>query len=158
MNTFMQMHWPWVEGLHALRDGILETLTDADLEFSPGGSNSTFGQLLVTNAEVEHSYITSLETFEQDWSYRNSQPGLPTSVAAITDWFAELDARLKATVSAMSDDDLKRDVKRPGGGSLPVDLQLQSYMQAVFIFLGKAVVYLRAMNRPLPPMVEEYIG
>ncbi len=158
MNSFMQVNWSWVEGLHALREGILETLPDADLGFTPGGTNSTFGQLFVTMGDVQYSYIASLETFEQDWSYRNVQPDLATSVAAIGEWFNQLDARLQATVSAFSEADLKKDVIRAGGGSLPVELQLQAYMQSVFIFLGKAVVYLRAMNKPLPPAVDEYIG
>lgn len=141
-----------------MRSGILDTLTDADLAFNPGGANVTFGQLFVALGEIEYSYISSLETFKQAWSYRNSNADVVTSVAAIKDWFRELDGRLEATASAFSDDDLRTHVERSNGGSMPVDLQLHVYMQSVFIFLGKAVVYLRAMNRPLPPTAEEYIG
>jgi hypothetical protein len=158
MNRFMQENWSWVEALHALRAGVLDTLTDADLAFNPGGANVTFGQLYVGLGEIEHSYISSLETFKQDWSFRNSNPDLATSVATIKGWFHELDGRLEATVTAFSDDDLKTQVERSGGSSMPVELQVQVYMQSVFIFLGKAVVYLRSMNRPLPPTLEEYIG
>src|SRR5688572_16830329 len=150
MNRFMQENWSWVEGLNGLRAGVLDALTDADLAFNPGGANITFGHIFVEMGEVEYSYISSLETLKQDWSYRNTEPGLATSAAALKAWFHELDDRLKATVSAFSDEDLKNPVERAGGGSMPVELQLQVYMQAMFIFLGKAVVYLRAMNKPLP--------
>jgi hypothetical protein len=121
MNSFMQVSWSWVEGLHALREGILESLTDADLGFHPGGTNITFGELIVQMGEIEYSYIASLETFEQDWSVPATRPDLATSVAAINEWFNELDERLKATVSAFSEEDLKKDVMRAGGNSMPVE-------------------------------------
>jgi hypothetical protein len=41
---------------------------------------------------------------------------------------------------------------------MPLDLQLQTYIQAMFIFFGKFVVYFRAMNKPLPQHIEDYIG
>jgi hypothetical protein len=41
-------------------------LADADLNVSPGGANCTFGQLFVTNGEVQYSYIASLEMLEKD--------------------------------------------------------------------------------------------
>ena len=34
---------------------------------------------------------------------------------------------------------------------------LAVYVQAVLIFAGKAVVYLRAMNKPIPASVEDWI-
>ena len=41
---------------------------------------------------------------------------------------------------------------------MTVEFQLDAYLQAVLIFLGKATIYLRAMNKQLPPFFEEYIG
>jgi hypothetical protein len=64
---------------------------------------------------------------------------------------------MKATVSALSDEDLTKAVDR-GGFSMPVELQLDVYLQALLIFLGKATIYLKAMNRPLPQQIQEYIG
>ena len=37
---------------------------------------------------------------------------------------------------------------------MPVEMSLDVYVQAVLIFLGKAVVYLKAMDKPLPPSVQ----
>lgn len=154
----MQEHWPWIAALHGMRTSVLDTLTDTDLAFNPGGANPSLGQLFVQLGEVEHAYLKSLETFKQDFGYRNPDPSRATSTAALKGWLAELDIRLEATVAAFSDDDLNKPVERPGGNVMPVAMQLQVYMQAVFIFFGKAVVYLRAMEKPLPPFVEEYIG
>jgi hypothetical protein len=154
----MQEQWSWVEALHGMRTEILDALADADLSFNPGGTNLTFGRLFVQIGEIEYSYLRSLETFKQDWSYKHQDAGIASSVSALKAWFQQLDERLKETVAAFSDDDLKKPVERPGGNSMPVELQMQVYMQAVFIFLGKVVVYLKAMNKPLLPSVEEYIG
>ena len=45
-----------------------------------------------------------------------------------------------------------------GGFSMPVELQLDVYLQALLIFLGKATVYFKAMNKALPQNFQEYIG
>ncbi len=44
------------------------------------------------------------------------------------------------------------------GFTMPVELQLDVYLQALLIFFGKATIYLKAMNKPLPPQIQEYIG
>jgi hypothetical protein len=60
-------------------------------------------------------------------------------------------------ISAFSDEDLKKTVDR-GGYMMPVELQLDVYLQALLIFFGKATIYLKAMNKPLPQQIQEYIG
>ena len=35
----------------------------------------TLGALCREMGEIEHSYIQSLKTFQQDWSYRNMEAG-----------------------------------------------------------------------------------
>jgi len=107
--------------------------------------------------EVEYSYIQSLKTFRQDWSYHNGEAGLESSVARLKAWFQTLDDELKATVDAFSDEDLQKTIDR-GGFSTPVELQLDVYLQALLIFLGKATVYFKAMNKALPQNFQEYIG
>jgi hypothetical protein len=136
---------------------MLDILNDADLAFNPGGQNMTLGALCLQMGEVEHSYIESLKTFKQDWSHRNTEAGLDSSVARLKAWFQTLDDELKATISALSDDDLKKTIDR-GGFTMPVDLQLDVYLQALLIFFGKATIYLKVMNRPLPQQFQEYIG
>jgi hypothetical protein len=157
-NRYMTEKWSWVEGSHELRDGILEQLTDAELSFSPGGDNLRFGALLKQMGEIQHSYLQGLKTLTQDWEYRNTDEGLEGSVSRLTAWFHELDAEMKSVTSAFTDDDLtEKKVTRASGYEMPVEMSLEVYIQALLIFLGKAVVYLKAMGKPLPPAVQEWI-
>jgi uncharacterized damage-inducible protein DinB len=155
MNRFMQEQWPMFEATHGMRMELIDTLSDADLAFNPGGQNITLGALCREMGEVDHSYIQSLKTFKQDWSYRNTEAGLDSSVARLKAWYQALDTELKATVSALSDDDLRKMVDR--GFEMPVEFQLQGYLQALLIFFGKASIYLKAMNKPLPKKIQEWI-
>ena len=157
MNRYMQEKWPWIEGTHGMRLLLLDSLSDADLAFSPGGQNITLGALCRQMGEIEYSYIQSLKTFQQDWSYRNTEAGLESSIAHLKAWYQTLDEEMKATVAALSDEDLKKTVDR-GGFATPVDLQLDVYLQALLIFFGKATIYLKAMNKSMPQTIEEYIG
>ncbi len=157
MNRSMLEKWSWIDGTHAMRSQLLDILSDADLAFNPGGQNMTLGALCREMGEIEHSYVQSLKTFQQDWSYHNGEANLESSVARLKAWFQTLDDELKATISAFSDEDLKKTVDR-GGYMMPVELQLDVYLQALLIFFGKATVYLKAMNKPLPQQIQEYIG
>ena len=157
MNRYMQEKWPWIEGTHGMRSQLLDTISDADLAFNPGGQNITLGALCREIGEIEHSYIQSLKTFKQDWSYRNTEADLEGNVANLKVWYQTLDEEMKATVSAFSDEDLNKTVDR-SGFSAPVELQLDVYLQALLIFFGKATVYFKAMNKPLPQTIQEYIG
>jgi hypothetical protein len=157
MNRYMDVKWAWIEGSHELRDGLLEQLTDDELAFSPGGDNLPLGELFRQMGEVEHSYLQGLKTFTQDWSYHNTEVGLESSVGRLTGWFHELDAELKAVASAFTDDDLAKTVRRESGYEMPVEMSLDVYIQAILIFLGKGTVYLKAMGKPLPPAVQEWI-
>src|SRR6266699_3918643 len=157
MNRYMQEKWPWIEGTHGMRSQLIDILSDADLAFSPGGQNMTLGALLREMGEIEHSYIQSLKTFEQDWSYHNTEAELESSVARLKAWYQTLDDEMKAAVSALSNEDLTKTIDR-GGFSMPVELQLDVYLQALLIFLGKATIYFKAMNKALPQNFQEYIG
>ena len=157
MNRYLQEKWPWIEGTHRMRTELLDTLIDADLAFNPGGENMTLGALFREIGEIEYSYTQSLQTFEQDWSYRNREAGLESSVARLRAWYQTLDEEMKATVSALSDEDLKKAVKR-NSFEMPLDMQLDVYLQALLIFFGKATVFLRVMNKTYPQDIREYIG
>lgn len=157
MNRYFQEKWPWIEGTHRMRAELLDTLSDADLAFNPGGENMSLGALFREIGEIEYSYTQSLQTFEQDWSYRNHEAGLDSSVARLTAWYQMLDEEMQATVSALSDEDLKKTVKR-NGFEMPLDMQLDVYLQALLIFFGKATVFLRAMTKTYPQDIVDYIG
>lgn len=156
MNRYMQEKWSWIEGSHDMRTALLDTLTDSDLAFSLGGETMTLGALCREMGEIQHSYIQSLKTFKQDWNYRNTEPGLDGSVSRLKAWFETLDGEMKAIVSAFSDEDLKKMVDR-SGFEMPVDMQLDVYLQALLIFFGKASIYLKAMSKPLPQAMKDYI-
>lgn len=158
MNRYIQNKYSWIEACHALRGGVLDMLRDSDLAFRPGGQNMSLGALLRESGEIEHSYVGSLKTFKQDWSYRNAEAELETSVTRLRAWYQMLDDELKAVVSAFSDEDLTKQVERSGGNLMPVEMQLDVYLQALLIFLGKASIYLKAMNKPLPEGISEFIG
>ena len=149
-NRVMQERWPWIEGSHAMRAQALDLLIDADLAFNPGGANMTLGALCREMGEIEHSYLESLKTLKQDWSYRNEEAGLEGSVARLKAWYAALDEEMKSVVSALSDEDLAKIVEREGTPTWPVETQLEVYLQALLIFFGKLTIYLKALNKPLP--------
>ena len=157
MNRYMEEKWPWIEGTHGMRTQLLDTLSNADLAFNPGGRNLTLGALFRQSGEVEYSYIQSLKTFQQDWSYRNTDAGLESSVTQLKSWYQTLDEEMKATVAALSDENLKKTIDR-SGYAMPIELQLDVYLQALLIFFGKASIYLKAMNKTIPQTIEEYIG
>ncbi len=157
MNRYMQEKWSWIEGSHGMRSQLLDILSDADLAFSPGGQNTTLGALCREMGETEHAYIQSLKTFKQEWSYRNTEAGIESNITRLKAWYQTLDDEMKATVAAFSNEDLTKTIDR-NGFSAAVDMQLDVYLQALLIFFGKATVYLKAMNKTLPTVFQEYIG
>ena len=157
-NRVMQERWPWIEGSHAMRAQAMGLLDDADLVFNPGGANMTLGALCREMGETEHSYLESLKTLKQDWSYRNEEAGLDGSVAQLKAWYAAMDEEMKSVVSALSDEDLAKIVEREGAPTWPIETQLEVYLQALLIFFGKLTIYLKALNKPLPKEFQDYIG
>ncbi len=158
MNSYMENKWSWIEGTHGMRNGLVATLSDADLAFCPGGQTMTLGALCREIGDIEHTYIESLKHFKQDFSYRNTDATIETSTAKLLEWYKKLDDDMKATVSAFSEGDLKKEVERPGGFKAPVDIQLDIYLQALLIFFGKITIYLKIMNKPMDKTIQEYIG
>lgn len=157
MNRYMNEKWSWIEGSHGMRTQLLDMLNDTELAFSPGGQNMTLGALCREMGETEYSYVQSLKTFQQNWSYRNTEAGMDSSVARLQAWFQALDEEMKATVAALADEDFQKMVKR-NGFEMPVEMQLDVYLQALLIFFGKATIYFKAMNKALPQQFQEYIG
>jgi len=158
MNSYMDNKWSWIEGTHGMRNGLVGTLTDADLAFCPGGQTMTLGALCREIGDIEHAYIESLKQFKQDFSYRNTEAGIETSTAKLLAWYQKLDDDMKVTVTAFSEADLKKEVERSGGYKAPVDVQLDIYLQALLIFFGKITIYLKIMNKPMDKTIQEYIG
>ncbi len=158
MTQYFEQKWPWIEGTHGMRNDLLKTLSDADLAFNPGGQNMSLGALCRELGEIEYDYIQSLKAFKQDFDYRNPDKSLVTSVERLTAWYRSLDEEMKSIVAAFPEEDFKQLVERPGGYKAPVDVQLDIYLQALLIFFGKVSIYLKAMNKPATPTMQEYIG
>ena len=156
MNRIMNEKWPWIEAAHGMRSQLFNILSDADLAFSPGGQTMTLGALCRQMGETEHAYIQSLKTLKQEWSYHHPEADVASHVAQLKAWFQTLDDEMQATITTFWDEDGNKTIDR--GGPVTVEFQLDVYLQAVLIFLGKATIYLRAMNKQLPPFFEEYIG
>ena len=157
-NQAIQLHWLWIDGSHGMRVELMDLLSDADLDCNPGGQNMTLGALCREMGEIEHSYIQSFKTFKQDFSYRNPEPGLERSLSRLKAWYQALDEEMKTVVSAFTDEDASKEIERPGGYKVPLDMQLEIYLQALLIFFGKATIYLKALNKTLPAGFQEYIA
>ncbi|MBI1280874.1 MAG: hypothetical protein GC179_22310 [Anaerolineaceae bacterium] len=158
MNSYMDSKWSWIEGTHGMRNGLVATLSDADLTFCPGGQTMTLGALCREIGDIENSYIESLKNFKQSFSDRNTEAGMETSTTKLLEWYKKLDDEMKDVVSAMAEADLKKEVERPGGFKAPIDIQLDIYLQALLIFFGKITIYLKIMNKPMDKTIQEYIG
>jgi hypothetical protein len=159
MNSYMQGTWEWVKGTHSLRLALLDLLTDSDLAFTPGGQAMPLGALCRECGEVQHSYIESLRHFTQDFStWKHPDPTITGSVTHLREWYTAMDSEMEAVLGAMSEDDLKKMVNRGGGFELPVTIHMDVYMQALLIFLGKATIYLRVMNKSIPQNIADWIG
>ena len=146
-----------------LREQLMAILTDADLARDLGGSSPTLGELCREIGDIEHAYVESFRTFRQDFEYRNPDPRLETSVAALVQWFGELDRDLVAALELLSEEDVRqrRIVRRdfdPSFFSPLPRVQLDIYREALLIFYGKVSIYLRAMGRALPGDWEDWIG
>lgn len=159
MNSIMQGYYPVFEMYQALRNQLMELLTDNDLGYQPGGQNPTLGALCREIGEAEHAYIESFKTFKQDFSYRNEEPGLAGSVEKLSTWFGELDRELKTTISGLSEEDIQnRKIDRGGDFTLPPQIQLEVYKEALLIFYGKVDVYLKALGKTLSQQWQDWIG
>src|SRR5439155_3629891 len=157
MKRFIQERWPWLEEVRGMRLQLLDILSNADLAFSPGGQNMTLGALVRKMGDLEYSYIQSLKTGVRDLSPHNTEAGLESDITRLKAWFQALDEEMQTTISAFSNEDLKKTVKR-GGFNSTVEREIDHYGEAVLIFFGKATIYLKAMNKPVPESIENTIG
>ena len=158
MNTLIEEKWVWIAGVHAMRSGLLESLSNADLVFNPGGQNSSLGELFREIGQVEQSYIDSFKNSKQDFLYRHPDPMLETSVANLTVWFQSMDAAFIETLSAITEADTHKTIQRPAGNAVTLSLQVDIYIQAMMIFFGKAIIYYRTMEKSLPHSIQTYIA
>jgi hypothetical protein len=147
----------------ALRDQLMEILTDDDLGYRVGAASTSLGALCRESGELERSYIESFRNFRQDFDYRNPDIRLERSVVALSSWYRELDRDLMTAVESLSEEDIanrkiiRSDFDVAYFAPLPKE-QLDVYREALLIFYGKASVYVRAIGKSLPPQWQQWIG
>ena len=69
-----------------------------------------------------------------------------------------IDQEMKHVIDQLTDDGLHKQIDRAHGVVRTVEAQLDIYNQAQLIFLGKLVVYFKAMGTSLPNSIREYIA
>jgi hypothetical protein len=159
VNKIIADYYPMFQMYQALREQLTGILADEDLRFSPGGANPPLGELCREIGETEQSYIQSFKTWTQTFSYGRSDPALAQSVVRLAAWYAELDQELRAAIEGLTEEDLAgRMIDRGGDFRLPPQIQLDVYKEALLIFYGKAITYLKAMGKEPPQQWREWIG
>jgi hypothetical protein len=163
MNSLIREHLPttYFAEYQLLRDELMAVLTNDDLAFRPGVATGTLGELCREIGDIEHSYVEAFRTFRQDFGWRSDDPAVERDVAALRDWYAELDRELRAALEALSEDDIAgRRIERhdvEGFSPLPAQ-ELDIYREALLIFYAKVSVYLRIMGKDLPGHWTAWIG
>lgn len=157
MNKIMEDFYNIFELYQELRGQLVNVLNDEDLLFRPFPNMLTLGQLCYEIGQTEQSYVDSFKTFEQNWDYLSDPLVQPESVAFLKNWYQEMDDDLKATVAALSDEQINEGIIKRGFDMRPTD-QLSTYTEALLIFYGKASIYLRALGKPLPEKWPDWIG
>jgi hypothetical protein len=159
MNSIMREQGPVLEQTQALRNQLMEIVTDKDLGYTPGGDNPTLGALCREMAEVQQSYIISFQTFEQSFDYHIEDPEMESSVEELATRLQAMDAELQAALATLSEEDIQnRLIDRGGGFVVPPAVQFHIYREALLIFYGKASVYLKALRKALPEQWQAWIG
>ena len=159
MNRIVSEQYGLFRLYQRLREQLLATLTDADLAFTPGGTNPPLGELCVEIGETERSYIDSFRNFSQRFDYRHDDRSLESSASGLQTWYEQLDAELYAAVAALSDADIaNRPIDRGHGFMVPADVQLRIYQEALIIFYGKVTVYLKLLGKPTSEQWQHWIG
>ena len=165
MNSIVREHMAatFFSEYQSLRDQLLALLTDDDLDFRVAHTTRTLGALCREIGEIEHAYVESFRTFRLHFGYRNSDPHVERSTAALSAWYADLDGELSQALNDLSEDDIshrrivRTDFEVEGFAPLPA-VQLDIYREALLIFYAKVSVYLRAMGKTLPERWEQWIG
>lgn len=158
-NSIVREEFDILQMTQAMRQQMVDTLTDADLAYRLPGANPSFGALCREIGEIEQAYINSFKTFKHDYTYQVNDPELERNLQHLKAWYKTLDEELDAALSALSEDDVqKKPIDRGGGFMALPRMQMHIYREALLIFYGKATVYLRALNKPLSQQIQDWVG
>lgn len=158
MNRLTEQRTHLIDLTHTLRDTVFGEMTDADLDFSPGGAALTLRRLLLEQAEIQAAYAQSFRSLKLKFDV--AAPEEVQTTAQIQAWFAELDAELFSALDHLSNADLSRP-HDPRGQMSPrytVETSFHTYRESVLIFAAKASVYLRALGREVPQLMKSFVS
>ena len=158
MNADIKQFWDLNRMYTPLRDELMASLSDDDLNFTPGGENPTLGALCRELGETQHAYVQSFKSFKVDFSYRVNDDAYLTSVEKLKAWYATLDQELEAALEAVSDEDVANKTMDRGGYEVPLHISLDILREALLIFYGKVSVYLKAMGMERTQMWRDWIA
>lgn len=155
MNKLIAQKDNLIDLTHNLRTEFLNAITDADLDKTLGGATLSVRDLLLEQAGFQRAYTRLFQSFEL--RFEDTVPDASLRLEAIKTEFSSLDAEMIAALAALSNDDLTRGIKR-GSYTIPLEITFYTYRESVFIFAAKASVYLRALDRALPPQIKGFIA
>ena len=157
MNSIEENEFAVLDQTVVLRDQLMELLTDDDLKFALPG-NPSLGVICREHGDAEQAYIESFKTFKMDFSYTHDDDSVESNVDQLRSWYAKLNQDLKATLSAMSQDDVDDTIVDRIFFKVPVRVQFHIYREGLLIFYAKASVYLKALGKELPADWKQWIG
>jgi hypothetical protein len=156
MNTIEEQIYMFVDGIMELRDEALDQLSDADLDYSLP-NNPSIRDLLLDMGKVQISYTESFKTFTQTWDVVVDEAHVK-SVASCKAWFKALNADMRATVTGLSQEVIDtKEITRDNFTVKPF-IQVDVFLQAALIHMGKMVLYLRGVNQPISEKMMRWIG
>ena len=155
----MNTRYAGIKSLYArsqnLRDELLAGISDADLEFTPGGNNPTLLELFCGLGEIQGAYTRSFR--ELRLRFDLSAPSDLKTIADLEHWFSSLDAEMLAALEGLSDADFEKTVAR-GSHNIPVGTMFYTFREAILIVCAKVNVYFHAMGKPIPTQNRGWIG
>jgi hypothetical protein len=157
MNSLISDEFPLRE-TQSLRYELLDLLTDDDLKFRLPSDTLSVGELCEEQGNIQHIYIQSFVSLATDWSVRRTWTESTPTVADLRRWWTELDEEFERVIGVYSDEELNTRTIDRGHWTPTAFVQFQIYREAVLIFLAKASIYLKAMQKPLSPQWRVQIG
>lgn len=155
MNKLIVQKGTLIDLMHNLRTEILNSILDADLDKTLGGTTLSLRALLLEQAGFQRAYTELFRTFALRFDQNILDENL--TLEAIKTKFDALDTDMIAALEALSNEDLARSVDR-GSHKIPLEITFFTYRESLMIFAAKASIYLRALGRALPPQVAGWIG
>jgi hypothetical protein len=158
MNSIVEAHFKLLDETLAVRKQLFDMLSDSDLGYFPGGGNPTLGLLLRSMGVMQSSYTNSFKTFRLTAAQQDTLPSVETSVTRLRGWFDTLDTDLKATLEALSEEDIQNKKVDRGGWEVPVTYQFHIFREGLLIYYGKASVYLKALGKTYSEQWQDWIA